>query len=128
MTYEESGGSAGSAGEGQEAPGGERTEESGGPEAEGDEGGRFRRGWSRGLGFLSAFKEAIDETLEEARERGDLSPDRAKEIMRGALDRAQEAAGEAKERLDLVPRREFEALEARVEALEARLAQDGGQG
>ena len=89
-----------------------------GPETE-DE-GRIKRGFNRGLGFLSAFKEAIDETLDEAKERGDLNPERAKDIMRGALDRAQEAAGEAKSRLEFVHRKDFEALEARVQALEGQ--------
>ena len=100
---------------------GERAEEAQeGTRPEDDE-GRLKRGWNRGLGFLSAVKEAIDETLDEARDRGDLNPQRAKEIMREALDRAQEAAGEAKSRLEFVPRKEFEALQARVEALEAHL-------
>ncbi|MGI9625789.1 MAG: hypothetical protein ACR2QM_03055 [Longimicrobiales bacterium] len=114
----------------------EQPEQEGQTEAEGqqppeDEGGadegRFKRGWGRGVSFLSAFKEAIDETLEEAKERGDLNPERAKDMVRSALDRAQEAAGEAKSRLEFVPRKDFEALEARVAALESRLADQEGE-
>ena len=99
------------------------------PFEEGDaaEEGRFKRGWGRGVSFLSAFKEAIDETLEEAKERGDLNPERAKDMMRSALDRAQEAAGEAKSRLEFVPRKDFEALEARVAALEGQTGDPKGE-
>ncbi len=78
-------------------------------------------GIKQGIGVLSAFKDALEETITEARERGDLSPERAKEVMRSALHKAQEAAGDARERLDFVSQKEFEALEARVAALEERL-------
>lgn len=78
-------------------------------------------GIRQGLGVLSAFKEAIEETIAEARERGDLSQDRAKEVMRNALDRAQNAAEEARERLDFVSQREFDRLVERVEELKVRL-------
>lgn len=77
----------------------------------------FSDGVRQGLGVLSAFKEAIEETLSEARERGDLNPDRARTAMKSALHRAQEVAGDAKERLDFVHRKEFEALRERVEEL-----------
>lgn len=89
-------------------------------------GGRERRpsigeGVRSGIGVLVAFKEAIEETIQEAGARGDLSPDRAKEFLGGALHRAQDVAGEVRERLDLVPRREFDALRAEVEELRRRL-------
>jgi polyhydroxyalkanoate synthesis regulator phasin len=77
----------------------------------------FSDGVRQGLGVLSAFKEAIEETLSEARERGDLNPERARSAMKSALHRAQEVAGDAKEKLDFVNRREFEALRDRVEEL-----------
>ncbi len=83
-------------------------------------------GIKQGIGVLSAFKDALEETITEARERGDLSPERAKEVMRSALHKAQEAAGEARERLDFVTQKEFDALAARVAALEARLGAAGG--
>lgn len=92
--------------------------------AEEKESGRegIREGLRQGLGVLSAFKEAIEETISEARERGDLSPERAKEIMRTAMRRAQEAADHARERFDFVPRRDFEVLRAELAALKDRVA------
>lgn len=85
-----------------------------------------------GVGVLTAFKEAIEETIQEANARGDLSPDRAKQFLGDALHRAQETVGEVRERLDLVPRKEFEALQAevaelrrRLDALEGRAPSDG---
>ena len=78
-------------------------------------------GLKAGLGMLAALKEAIEETIAEARERGDLSTDRAREAVRGALSRAREAAGEAKERLDFATRQELEDLADRVQELKVRL-------
>lgn len=85
-------------------------------------------GIRQGIGVLSAFKDALEETISEARERGDLSADRAKEVMKTALHRAQEAAEGAKGRLDFVQQKEFDGLrgvvddvKARVSALEAHL-------
>lgn len=82
----------------------------------------FGDGLRQGLGVLSAFKEALEETIQEAKQRGDLSSDRARDVMKDALDRAQVMAGEARERLDFVSRKEFDALTARVAALEATAA------
>ena len=81
-----------------------------------------------GVGVLTAFKEAIEETLQEANARGDLSPDRAKQFLGDALHRAQETVGEVRERLEWVPRKEFEALQAEVAELRARLDALGGRG
>ena len=77
----------------------------------------------------------------EARERGDLSSDRAKDVMKNALNKAQEAAEGARDRLDFVAQKDFdslgaavEAVKERVSALEARLggkeppAKDAGTG
>ncbi len=82
---------------------------------------RMSEGIRQGLGVLSAFKDALEETIEEARERGDLSSERAKEVMKEALGRAQEAAGEARERLDFVSQKEFDALSESVDRLRERL-------
>lgn len=95
---------------------------------------RVSDGIKQGIGVLSAFKDALEETIQEARERGDLSSERAKVVMKNALERAQEAAEGARERLDFVSQKEFdglaEAVEAvrnRVSALEERLrSQDAG--
>ena len=78
-------------------------------------------GLRQGLGALSAMRDAIEETISEARDRGDLSADRAKHAMRRALDRAQSAAGDARERFDFPTQKDFDALEARVAAVESHL-------
>lgn len=90
-------------------------------------------GIKQGIGVLSAFKDALEETINEAKERGDLSAERAKEIMKDALHRAQEAAEGAKDRLDFVTQKELDALgevvdgiRARVSALEERLGGSAG--
>lgn len=82
----------------------------------------FREGIRQGLEVLSAFKDAIEDTIREARDRGDLSSERAKEIMQDAMERAQMAADDAKERFDFVNRRELEAFRTQLAALENRVA------
>ncbi len=96
---------------------------------------KVSEGIKQGIGVLSAFKDALEETIAEARERGDLSPERAREVMKGALHRAQEAAEGARDRLDFASQKEFDALaeaverlRERVEALEKRLEGDGPRG
>ena len=101
-------------------------------------GGRKARvsdGIRQGLGVLGALKDALDEAITEARERGDLSPDRAREAVRSAMHKVQEAAGEAKDRLDLVSRKDHDhlreqvdELKVRLENLERRAAQGPGAG
>jgi polyhydroxyalkanoate synthesis regulator phasin len=81
-----------------------------------------------GIGVLTAFKEAIEETIQEATDRGDLSTDRAKQFLGEALHRAQDAAADVRDRLDFVPRREFEALLREVEELQRRVDQLEGRG
>ncbi len=83
--------------------------------------GTVSDGLKQGLGMLSALKDALEETIAEARERGDLSSDRAREAVKGAMSRARTAADEARERLDFVPQREFDTLRDRVEELRVRL-------
>ena len=82
---------------------------------------KVSEGIRQGIGVLSAFRDALEETINEAKERGDLSPDRAKQVMSDALHKAQEAAGGARERLDFVAQKEFDALRAEVERLRARV-------
>lgn len=72
-------------------------------------------------GVFGSFREAIGETIEEARERGDLSTDRAREKLRGAWKRAREASADARERFDFVSKEEFDRLRRRVEELERRM-------
>jgi polyhydroxyalkanoate synthesis regulator phasin len=83
---------------------------------------RMSDGIKEGIGVLSAFKEAIEETIQEARKRGDLSPDGAKRVMKDALGKAQSAASGARERLDFAHQRELDALADSVSALRTRVA------
>ncbi len=83
----------------------------------------IKGGIRQGLSMLSAMKDAIEETLKEARERGDLSPERAKEVMRSTLEKAQEKAGEARDALDFVKQKEFDALKKVVDGIEVRIAE-----
>jgi polyhydroxyalkanoate synthesis regulator phasin len=84
-------------------------------------------GLRAGIGILTAFKEAIEETIDEAAARNDLRPERAKEALTGALTRAQGAFDDVRERLDVVPRREFDALRLELEELRRRVDRlDGG--
>ena len=85
-------------------------------------------GLKAGIGILTAFKQAIEETIEDAAERNDLRPERAKEALSGALTRAQDALGDVRDRLEVVPRRDFEALRAEVEALRRRVERLEGGG
>ena len=85
---------------------------------------RVSDGFNRGLGVLSAFKEALEQTISEARERGDLSVDRARDAMKSAVEKAREATSDARERFDFVSAAEFDELAARVRALEDRLGRD----
>ncbi len=79
---------------------------------------RMGDGIRQGLGVLTAFKDALEETIQEARERGDLSADRAKEVMKDTLEKAQTAAEDAKERLDFATQGE---LDAAVSSIRERL-------
>lgn len=89
---------------------------------------RFGDGIKQGIGVLSGFKDALEETIQEARDRGDLSSDRAKEVMKEALDRAQSAADGARERLDFANQTELEMLRKAVDDLSARVAAlEGGR-
>ena len=74
-------------------------------------------------GFLAALKDAIDETLRDVRDTGDLDPQRAKDAMRSTMKRAQETMDDVKDRLDFVPRKDLDALRAEVDGLRARVAE-----
>ena len=75
-----------------------------------------------GIGILSAFKDAIEETLEEAVKRGDLSPERAGQTMRDAAQKVQESFDGARERFDFVSKAEYDELKAEVALLRERVA------
>jgi polyhydroxyalkanoate synthesis regulator phasin len=78
-------------------------------------------------GFLAALKDAIDETLRDVRDTGDLDPQRAKDAMRSTMKKAQDAMDDVKDRLDFVPRKDHDALRAEVEALRARVTELEGK-
>jgi hypothetical protein len=88
----------------------------------GSVGDEVREGIRAGIGILSALKEAIEDTVQDMTDRGELSQERARETVRTMMDRTQAAFDDARVRLDFVPRREFEALKAEVADLRGRLA------
>jgi polyhydroxyalkanoate synthesis regulator phasin len=86
-----------------------------------DPGDSFREGVRAVSGILGAFKDAIEQTFNDLSEKGDISPDRAKDAARDAMKRAQDAVDEMKGRLEFVSRREFDTLKAEVDALRAQV-------
>ncbi|CAN5808726.1 hypothetical protein BH23GEM6_BH23GEM6_20350 [soil metagenome] len=85
--------------------------------------GGIGEGLRTGVGVLNAFREAIEETVSEAMEGGgDVSPERARALMRDAAQRVQSSFEETKERLDFVSRRELDELRREVAELRARVA------
>ena len=87
----------------------------------GDLGENLREGVRTVAGILGALKDAVEESFDELRARGDLSPERAREAARATMQRAQEELENVRERFDFVSRKEFDALRAEVDALRARL-------
>ena len=94
-----------------------------------------REGGREGLGILSTLRDALEEVIAEARDKGGISAERARDAVRGAMakarDAAGEAAGEARDRLDLVTHQDIQTLretvdelKVRLENLERRTAQD----
>lgn len=83
-------------------------------------------GIQTGIGVLTALKQAVEETIrktiDDATESGDVSADKARDIVREALRRAEDAVGEVRERLDVIPRREFDELRSAVADLASRVA------
>jgi polyhydroxyalkanoate synthesis regulator phasin len=84
--------------------------------------GTMGDGFRQGMGVLTAFKDALEETLQEARDRGDLSSERAKEVVKDALDRAQTAAEGARERLDFVQQADMDSLMGAVDSMRSRVS------
>jgi polyhydroxyalkanoate synthesis regulator phasin len=80
-------------------------------------------GLRTGVGVLNAFREAIEETVSEALEGGgDVSPDRARALMKDAAQRVQSSFEETRERLDFISRRELDELRREVSELRARIS------
>lgn len=87
----------------------------------GNVGDDVREGIRAGLGILSALKDAIEETFEDMMERGEVSPDRAREAVKTTMDRAQEAFDDARSRFDFVLRSEHQELAEDVKELRRRV-------
>jgi polyhydroxyalkanoate synthesis regulator phasin len=87
----------------------------------------IKEGLRTGIGILAAFKDAIEETIDDLLKQGDVSPDRAGEAVRSAMAKAQETLDEARDRFDWVSRKEFEALRAEVDTLRRKVADLEGQ-
>jgi polyhydroxyalkanoate synthesis regulator phasin len=81
----------------------------------------IREGLSQSLGFLSALKDAIEETLAETRDRSGANTEAARDALKEAFSRAQEATEAARERLDFVTRREMDRLREQVRRLALRV-------
>lgn len=79
-------------------------------------------GIKQGIGVLSAFKDALEETIQEAKDRGDLSTERAKEVMKDALHKAQDVAEGAKDHLDLVTQKDFDTLRDAVDVIKEKVS------
>ncbi len=114
----------GSAGHGhaQEADGQDSSERD---SSDRDLGSGFKAGIRQGLDVLSALKDAIEETINDAKARGDISQDRAKKVMRDAMHKAQEAAGAAREKVEFINRQELQkfmdSIDERLRRLEEKL-------
>ena len=111
------------------------TDDRQGQERRRDMGDDVRDGIRAGLGILSALKDAIEETVDDMLDRGELSQDRAREAVRTTMERAQAAFDDARTRFEFVPRREYEELaedlrelRRRVERLESASHDHAGAG
>jgi polyhydroxyalkanoate synthesis regulator phasin len=88
-----------------------------------------------GIGILSTLREALDEVINEARDKGGMNAERAREAMKVAMNRARVAAEEARERLDFATEQDVQELrdavaelKVRLENLERRMPQDASAG
>jgi polyhydroxyalkanoate synthesis regulator phasin len=79
-------------------------------------------GLRTGVGVLNAFREALQETVTEAMEGGEMSPEGARKLMKDAADRVQHSLEDARERLDWVTHRELDELRREVAELRGRVA------
>ncbi|MEO5509226.1 MAG: hypothetical protein ABIV28_09400 [Longimicrobiales bacterium] len=86
-----------------------------------DSGDPFREGVRAVTGILGALRDAIEQTFDDMTEKGDLSPDKAKEAAKDTMNRAQDAMEKVKDRLDFATRKELEELRDEVAELKRRL-------
>lgn len=78
-------------------------------------------GLNKGLGMLNAMKDSIEESIREAKESGNLSPERARELINQGIRKAQGAAEGARGVFDFVSQKEFDELRLRVVELRDRV-------
>jgi polyhydroxyalkanoate synthesis regulator phasin len=82
----------------------------------------LREGIRTAMGLLGALRDELEESLEDLKQKGEFSPDKAKEAVRNAMGRAQETMDGAKERLDFATRRDVESLREEFAELRRRVA------
>lgn len=82
-----------------------------------DAGDDLRDGVRTIVGVAGALKDAIEGTFQELLDRGELSPERAREAARSTVKKAQETVEQMRDRVDVVSRREFDALRDEVTTL-----------
>src|SRR5690606_5518443 len=87
----------------------------------GDLGENLREGVRTVAGILGALKDAVEESFDELRARGDLSPERAREAARATMQRAQEELVQHGERLAIASRNQLHALRVVFDVLRVRL-------
>jgi len=90
-------------------------------EAPKDPGDPLRDGVRSIAGILGALKEAIEDTFDELRQSGELSPERARDAARSTFRKAQDTMDDVRGRFEFVARRDFDALRQEVDQLRARL-------
>jgi BMFP domain-containing protein YqiC len=93
-----------------------------------DPGDAFRESVRAVSGILGAFKDAIEQTFNDLSERGEISPERARDAARDAMKRAQDAVDDMRGRVDFVTRREFDSLRDELADLRARVEQHAARG
>jgi len=86
-----------------------------------DSGDPLRDGVRSIAGILGALKEAIEDTFDELRQSGELSPERARDAARSTFRKAQETMDDVRGRFEFVARRDFDALRQDVDQLRARV-------
>jgi polyhydroxyalkanoate synthesis regulator phasin len=91
-----------------------------------DLGENLREGVRTVAGIFGALKDAIEESFDDLRQRGDLSPEKAREAARSTMQRAQAEMDTMRERFDFVTRKELDALRAEVDALRMQVERASG--
>lgn len=92
-----------------------------------DAGDELRDGVRTIVGVAGALKDAIEGTFQELLDRGELSPEHAREAARSTVKKAQETVEQMRDRIDVVSRREFDELRAEVAALRHQLDEHRAQ-